>query len=372
MRWRSALVIAMLVPCMAQASSQQNLQKTQAQLQATRAKAEALSKELKTAERDMASLREDVTNVARAIQKSEAALTASERRLNALSREVSAGEARLIQREADMQRAMLAMLQIERMPAAAMFAQPGNAQDMVRTAAALDTARSTLEQEAAQLKRELAKLSSARADMLKAKERYTADAASLASKRNTLTAQLSKRSALQTTLSKNYQATDADVRRLAREAASLQQLITKLDNSPSTRPPTGSIPARGRTTAPVTGNVVHRFGEKKGESDSWRGMVFRARPSALVVAPAGGEVAFTGPFMNYGPMVLLRHQGGMMSLVAGLARIDVRAKQTVRAGEPLGVMAATGEQNLYVELRENTKPIDPARWFATVSASLGR
>lgn len=370
MRWRSALFLFFFLPAAASASSQGKLQQTQAQLSETKAKAEALSKELQNTEKEMDSLRGNVTNVARAIQQREAALTGSERTLRALSEEVANSRERLHTREADMQRAMLAMMQIERLPGAAMFARPGNAQETIRTAAALDLARSTLEREAADVRNELDALERNRAALLREKERYRKDADALAARKAALASQLTKRSALQAKLSSNYQQAEADTRRLAREAASLQQLIDDLDRTPDTRGT--AIPARGTPTRPVAGSVLHRFGERKGESETWRGMVLRTRPSALVVAPAGGEVAFTGPFMNYGPMVLLRHQGGMMSLVAGLGRIDVRLKQKVAAGEPLGIMPATAEQNLYVELRENSKPIDPARWFATVGASLGR
>lgn len=354
----------------AHATSQGKLAHTQSQLKATRAKADTLSKELQQTENELKTLRGNVTTVAGKIQRSEAALTQSERKLAALSSEVREGEARLKQREADMQRAMLAMLQIERLPGAALFAQPGNAQDTIRTAAALDVARAALERDAAAVKNEIATLRTAQSELERARSRYRKEAGELSEKRVSLTSQLAKRAQLQAKLSANYQNAEADAKRLSQEAASLQQLITQLESRPATRVAPGSIPERGTPKTPVAGSVVHRFGDKNG-SDSWRGMVFRTRPSALVVAPAGGEIAFTGPFMNYGPMVLLRHQGGMMSLVAGLSRIDVRLKQTVKAGEPLGVMGATEGQNLYVELRENAKPIDPARWFATVGASLG-
>lgn len=370
MRWRSAFLALLLMPGAAYATSQGKLEKTQAELKQTRAKAEALSSELKNTEKELRSLRGDVTQVARTIQQREAALTQSERKLRELTEEVANGEERLRMREAEMQRAMLAMLQIERLPAAAMFAQPGNAQDTVRTAAALDVARSALEHDADELKMEIASLKSNREALIRSKERYSKDAAALAARRTALTSQLAKRSALQAKLSTHYQQAESDTKRLAREAESLQQLINELNRTPTTKP--AAIPARGKPTTPVAGNVVHRFGERKSESETWRGMMFRTRPSALVVAPAGGEVAFTGPFMNYGPMVLLRHQDGMMSLVAGLGRIDVRLKQNVVAGEPLGIMPATAGQNLYVELREHSKPIDPERWFATVGASLGR
>ncbi len=371
MRWRSALVACMLLPLSAHAAAPETLKQTQAQLAQTRAKAESLAREMRSAESDMQRLRGDVTTVAREIQKSERIVSQSEQKLAQLSREVTEGEKRLSARETTMQHAMLAMLQIERLPAAAMFAQPNNAQDTVRTAAALDTARSALETEAEALKKELAILKDKRTALIAAKEQYRKSYAALNTKRATLTTQLSKRAKLQSTLSQNYQSAEADARRLAREAASLQQLITGLNQQPRSSA-LASIPARGTPTTPVTGNVIHRFGDKKGQNDTWRGMMLRTRPSALVVAPSGGEVAFTGPFMNYGSMVLLRHQGGAMSLLAGFGRIDVRLKQAIKAGEPLGVMAATGEQNLYVELRENAKPIDPARWFAKVGASLGR
>jgi murein hydrolase activator len=371
MQWRSTIFLCLFLPMAAQAEAPQNLKQTQAQLVQTRAKAENLARELRSAESDMQTLRLDVTSVARDIQKSEAVVSQSERTLAQLSQQVAEGEKRLSARESSMQNAMLAMLQIERLPAAALFAQPNKAQDMVRTAAALDTARSALESEAALLKKELATLKEKQTALAAAKEQYRKNAAALNAKRATLTTQLSKRAKLQSTLSQNYQSAEADARRLAREAASLQQLITGLNQQPRSVP-ASAIPARGAPTTPVTGNIIHRYGEKKGASDTWRGMMLRTRPSALVVAPSGGEVAFTGPFMNYGSMVLLRHQGNAMSLLAGFGRIDVKLKQAVKAGEPLGVMAATGQQNLYVELRENAKPIDPARWFATVSSSLGR
>ncbi len=368
MRWRSLALLLCVLPFGQAAYAQGNLTKTQAELAKTRAKANALSQELRASERELSTLRQDATKVARAIQQSEASLTASERKLAQLSREIAESEERLVAREAEMQRAMLAMLAIERMPPAAVFAQPGNAQETIRTAAALDVARSALEADASALHHELSRLKASRAELARTKEKARKDAESLAAKRSTLTTQLTKRAKLQANLSTHYQSAEADAKRLAREASNLQQLISGLDRSPSTTAPAG-VPERGTPTRPVSGNVLHRYGEKNG-NDTWRGMMFRTRPSALVVAPAGGEVAFTGPFMNYGSMVLLRHQGGTMSLMAGFGRIDVRLKEKIRAGEPLGIMPATGEQNLYVELRENSKPIDPARWFATVSSSL--
>ena len=58
----------------------------------------------------------------------------------------------------------------------------------------------------------------------------------------------------------------------------------------------------------------------------------------------------------------------MISLLAGLGNIAVTLNQSIGAGEPLGGMGANGSQNLYYELREGSKPIDPAQWFGNLGA----
>jgi len=53
-----------------------------------------------------------------------------------------------------------------------------------------------------------------------------------------------------------------------------------------------------------------------------------------------------------------------MSLLAGLNSIDCEVGQMLLAGEPIGQMPKSAEAKLYVELREDSRPIDPEAWFA--------
>jgi septal ring factor EnvC (AmiA/AmiB activator) len=101
-------------------------------------------------------------------------------------------------------------------------------------------------------------------------------------------------------------------------------------------------------------------------------LVWQARAAATVVAPAGGEVVFTGPFRDYGRMVLIKHGNNKISLLAGLGRISVSLNQAVGKGEPLGAMGESRINNLYYELREGSKPIDPAGWFANLGTSIAK
>ena len=62
-------------------------------------------------------------------------------------------------------------------------------------------------------------------------------------------------------------------------------------------------------------------------------------------------------------MIIVEHGEGYLSLMAGLGNIDVELGQMLLAGEPIGVMPRQENAELYVELRKNNQPINPAAWF---------
>jgi septal ring factor EnvC (AmiA/AmiB activator) len=55
-----------------------------------------------------------------------------------------------------------------------------------------------------------------------------------------------------------------------------------------------------------------------------------------------------------------------------LERIDSAVNQTLLAGEPVGVMArpADGNPRLYLELRQNNRPVNPLPWLAAPTRTL--
>jgi septal ring factor EnvC (AmiA/AmiB activator) len=121
----------------------------------------------------------------------------------------------------------------------------------------------------------------------------------------------------------------------------------------------------------VAGEILHRFGDHKSGNETYRGIVYRARPGATVVAPYDGEVVYTGPFRDYGNILLIKHQNGYISLIAGLGNISTSLNQRVIRGEPVATMSNDKDAQTYVELRDATaKPIDPGNWFANVGQSV--
>jgi len=116
---------------------------------------------------------------------------------------------------------------------------------------------------------------------------------------------------------------------------------------------------------PVAGHVQDLFGVPDSTGSTGKGIEIETRPDAAVVAPFDGQILFRGPFRSYGEILIIQHDGGYHSLLAGLARSDAAVGQWVLAGEPVGVMGQSkdGNPKLYMELRRDGRPIDPAPWL---------
>jgi len=133
---------------------------------------------------------------------------------------------------------------------------------------------------------------------------------------------------------------------------------------------------------PVRGTLVSGFGSATTDLSQARGIVLQTRPQAQVVAPFDGKIVFQGPFRSYGQILIIEHRGGYHTVLAGLGRVDAVVGQWLLAGEPVGIMGTSGgavidagqsisdpgtsnqdHPKLYVELRHNGQPVDPAPWF---------
>lgn len=130
----------------------------------------------------------------------------------------------------------------------------------------------------------------------------------------------------------------------------------------------GSQGWRQRFMWPVTGRISGLFGSQriyKGEPGSYHGGVDVARPSGTaVIAPADGVVilAAPAPFTLEGRLLMLDHGMGLNSAFLHLSRIDVKVGDTVRRGQTIGAVGATGRAtgpHLHWGMRWRNARIDP-------------
>ena len=121
-----------------------------------------------------------------------------------------------------------------------------------------------------------------------------------------------------------------------------------------------------RLLAPAPGPVTKVFGSPLLGGGGSNGLTLAVPAGSRVVAPDAGRVEFVGPIRGWGVILILRLSGGYHLVLGGLDRASVEPDQPVSAGTPVGWMAdgkgATGE--LYLELRNQGVPIDPARWLS--------
>ena len=78
-------------------------------------------------------------------------------------------------------------------------------------------------------------------------------------------------------------------------------------------------------------------------------------------------MVFAGPFRSFGLLLIVDCGGGYHFVLSGLDRLDAASGRRVAPGEPLGVMAGWDPRSpggarpmLYLELRKDGEPVDPA------------
>lgn len=134
--------------------------------------------------------------------------------------------------------------------------------------------------------------------------------------------------------------------------------------------------ARGQLDYPVQGSVWRGFGTDNGLDGKTIGVFLQAQALGQVLSPVDGKVEFAGQFHSYDQLVIINPGEGYLVLLAGMHEISVAQGQSVRAGEPVGIM---GEKPaamvlatdlnmakapvLYVEFRHRNEPIDPSPWW---------
>jgi murein DD-endopeptidase MepM/ murein hydrolase activator NlpD len=119
---------------------------------------------------------------------------------------------------------------------------------------------------------------------------------------------------------------------------------------------------RGVFSWPVEGEIITEFGPSaRGVHND--GVNISSTAGTPVMVSATGTVAFVGEnIKNFGKLVLVKHDGGIITAYAHLQDIAVREGQTLSAGDAIGSVGATGRVDnpqLHFEIRKSRQPIDP-------------
>lgn len=122
---------------------------------------------------------------------------------------------------------------------------------------------------------------------------------------------------------------------------------------------------KGQLRLPVKGELIAKFGTKRGDGPSWKGLFIKANEGAEVKAIAGGKVVFAEWLRGFGNMIILDHGGQYLSLYSNAQAVLKHAGDTVKAGDTIANAGNSGgneETGLYFEMRFKGQVFDPMVW----------
>jgi septal ring factor EnvC (AmiA/AmiB activator) len=248
----------------------------------------------------------------------------AEARLAALDAEARAQEAKLAAEQAPLALLLATAQRLALRPPALALAQPGAADERVRTRALIASLAPEIKRRTAALRRQMVRTAALRARA----EQALADALDAGR--------------------------GADV--LAQSPARTAQLAALAGPD---FPAATAAPRARAYRLPAAGKVVVGMGERAGMGLRARGLTLATAPGAAVVAPARGWIAYAGPFRGYGDIVILDHGHGWTTVLAGLELVTAGSGVLVQAGAPIGHMGKD-DPRLTVELRHNGLSADVA------------
>ena len=335
-------------------------------------------------------VRQQCIDTAQAVQQRERSIGALDLAIHAMQNGVN-GKTQEIATSREQQEALLGALErLALAPPEAVALAPEGPVDRMRSTMLLAAAVPALSARARELSSQLAALTSTR-DQIDARQKdIDAARAALAQGRAALTQLIARRNALVAQLLHDDGKPTASP--AVGQASDLFDLIKKADAAtdqrdkellvrlkmlytvPGKPPPNPSDPTKPKTLRaldapqarmiwPVSGELVHRFGDADQHGRPSQGLTIQGVPDGVVVAPFDGKVDYVGAFQGYGLILIIRHAGGYHSLLAGLGRVDVTIGQWLLAGEPVGSLSDADDKGtgaaFYFELRRDGRPVDP-------------
>lgn len=385
-RWAITLVACCAFAGAGQASPEDDYEKTSKDLLEAKKKQYELSVQNRQLEDELHGLQELLVRSAARVQDAESDLSGYEDKLRILNEQLAAKEKTLKARKKNLSTLVQAAIRLSQTPQEAIILMPGESHETQMAADVLKMTSDTIRQEMDTIALQMNELKKLKEKVAKGKEEVNSREANLSQTRQELEAKVAERRKLLEKLGVERREQDAKLAVLAKKAADLQGLIESISRQakaekdaerkglllqPDTRPVEGRrgklrsfARAKGDIRSPVAGRVTRLYGAPEARNQTSKGMLIATRPFAQVTAPYDGEVVFSGPFLTYGRMVIMRHSDDFHTLTAGLSKIDVKVGQFLLEGEPIGAMGNKDASNrLYFELRKNNQPTDPAPWL---------
>lgn len=341
------------------AETKDQLQKVETELSKHRQEAALLDQKTQEANETLKGLREKLIAATESLQNKASEEDRLRDKLDELAHDIATKNGALATQRKKLDDLMEAFMELSRQPPESLFLHTQLTSDYIHRVVLLRALIPRLTQQATAIASDLNELNLERKQMTEQKRLVTAAQVNMESQQRSLDQMISMRQGLLDRTQEQKDAIAKQLVSLTSEAQNLRQLLEEV----APKHTASALPhaLRGSLKWPVSGTLLRGFGSQDADGVKSEGLTFAAPSGSPVVAPQTGRVVFAGPFKGYGQILILQHEGGYHSFLAGFGRIDAEMGQDVEAGEPLGVLPvkAIGKPELYFEWRHNSEPVDP-------------
>ncbi len=382
------------------------LKKIQSNINEERKKAAELNKKSAEIEKELKKIQEELVVLASKIQDNERKMSSLEMELSQLEQDEQFKKDTLQAKEGELSKIIAAMVKLSRIPPEAVIAMPSEIEDIGKTSMVLTALVKSLKNQSESLKVDILEIRNLTNQISETKQKLVDEKENLKKNIAEQDVKMAERADLQKTIVADLKKREQTIEELSKKAENLKDLITSIEENrkialkraefasnsqpekslkpltnedeqeistePQPKKHSKSNDWDGKYLSPVSsGKVIEDFGDSSDGNSSSKGIKFETRSKAQVIAPAAGEVIFTGPFRGYGKILIIRHNDTYHSLISGLKKISVSPGQNVASGEPVGTMGDDSDslRKLYLEIRKNNKPVDPKEWLGNITTN---
>jgi septal ring factor EnvC (AmiA/AmiB activator) len=171
-------------------------------------------------------------------------------------------------------------------------------------------------------------------------------------------------------LTKQVASGNQELERLKREEQAVESLVADLARVMQDFPLDAQQSfdrMRGKLPWPVQGRVTAHFQEQHANSAPgmrWNGEMIEAARGAKVRAPYFGRVVYADWLQGLGLLLIIGHSGGYMTLYGHAEVLYKSVGDWVAPGDVIAALSdAGGAPQLYFEIREGRKTVDPKVWL---------
>ncbi len=124
---------------------------------------------------------------------------------------------------------------------------------------------------------------------------------------------------------------------------------------------------KGQLRLPVRGDISLKFGAKRNEGPTSKGVFIRAAEGSEIKSIAKGRVIFADWLRGFGNLIIIDHGGQYLSVYGNNQSLFKHPGDIIKPGDVVASVGNSGGNDqfgLYFELRYQGQAFDPLKWMA--------